>query len=154
MTDPVARDRPEPKGSYPPSDEGEHCQSCGRGYSLVWTAPDAMWTAVTGRTEGGLRCPDCFDREAWATVGLLRWVPEPIDAWQNRAALPPPAAPGLPRLVEAARELRDAEDAYWAMVERGPVRPPDEPDFGPWRRWKAAQAELRAALAETPGGEK
>lgn len=43
--------------------EGEHCQSCGRGYSDVWSVPDDLWVRVVGSL-GGLRCTNCFINEA------------------------------------------------------------------------------------------
>ena len=58
----------------PATTEGEHCQSCGRTYPLGgwWHAPDDLWRRVTGREEG-LRCPDCFGREADAKGITLVW---------------------------------------------------------------------------------
>jgi len=42
--------------------EGERCQSCGRGYEIVWAAEDDLWNEVVG-TSAGLRCPECFYAE-------------------------------------------------------------------------------------------
>jgi hypothetical protein len=57
--------------------EGEHCQSCGRTYGDMgwWKTDDELWARVTGRSDGsGLRCPDCFGREARAFGIELEWV--------------------------------------------------------------------------------
>lgn len=52
----------------------EYCQVCGRRQPIVWHAPDRLWLEVNGR-EGGVLCPECFDRLA-AEKGLwLRWTP-------------------------------------------------------------------------------
>lgn len=53
--------------------DGEICHSCGHPYTTVWRAPDAIWQAVTGITDGsGLRCLNCFDAEA-AIAGINIW---------------------------------------------------------------------------------
>lgn len=49
--------------------EGEHCQSCGRGYSDVYWVDDEVWRSVVDSTGAGLRCPDCFTAEA-AAIGI------------------------------------------------------------------------------------
>ena len=54
----------------------EFCKTCGREQPIVWHVPDELWLAVTGR-EGGVLCPDCFDRAAWRTVGMLIWTATP-----------------------------------------------------------------------------
>lgn len=53
---------------------------------------------------------------------------------------------------EALRTLalawNDARNVYLAEVNKGPVIPPDEPDFGPWERMRAAESAFwRAALS-------
>ena len=60
-------------------DSGEHCRDCGRTYSLMgwWRAPDALWLRVTGERYGGLFCPDCFGKRAFAKGIVLRWSVEP-----------------------------------------------------------------------------
>lgn len=80
-------------------ESGEHCQSCARAYPLGgwWHAPDDLWERVTGESRGGgLRCPDCFGREAEAKGITLVWsvvdaaTPDTLDAsWaEAEAALP------------------------------------------------------------------
>ena len=54
---------------------GEHCQSCGRPYLLVWYASDLIWNKVIG-SESGLRCPDCFNAECEKLGIFLRWTAE------------------------------------------------------------------------------
>lgn len=44
----------------------EKCQLCGERYPDVYWADDAQWAQVVGDTFAGLRCPECFKREAWA----------------------------------------------------------------------------------------
>lgn len=53
----------------------EFCRECGRETPLVWRAPDALWLATTGETEG-VRCPECFDVACYRNGQILRWVPE------------------------------------------------------------------------------
>lgn len=54
--------------------EGEHCQSCGETYSLIYRVPDALWERITGRADGsGLYCIRCLDGLA-VTMGIsLYW---------------------------------------------------------------------------------
>ncbi len=60
----------------PDDPESEHCYDCGSAVSVVWTAPDHMWSTVTGRPDGGgLLCVRCFDKRAEQQGVLLRWVP-------------------------------------------------------------------------------
>lgn len=66
----------------------ERCQDCGIPQPVIWTAPDQLWAAVTGRNDGdGVLCPMCFDRKAREQGRFLRWVPReefPLDsqAWE------------------------------------------------------------------------
>jgi hypothetical protein len=54
-----------------------------------------------------------------------------------------------PDLLRAlAIAWRDANNAYLAEIEKGPVVPPDEPDFGPWERMEAAHAAFWAAVSQ------
>ncbi len=53
---------------------GERCQSCGRLYDLVWDAPTELWRAVVEKGDGGLNCPDCFDRACREKGIFLRWT--------------------------------------------------------------------------------
>lgn len=60
---------------YPP--RTEHCHECGDPVAVVWTAPDDLWAAVTGREDGGgIRCIPCFDEAAAAQGRFIRWVPQ------------------------------------------------------------------------------
>jgi hypothetical protein len=53
----------------------EFCRDCGRQQPITWHVDDELWAAVSGRTDGGgVLCPECFDRRAWKTVGMLRWT--------------------------------------------------------------------------------
>src|SRR5690606_188394 len=60
--------RSTPAEALPPplfDPESEDCQQCGQPVGLVWTAPDDLWQAVTGITDGsGIRCIPCFDKAA------------------------------------------------------------------------------------------
>lgn len=54
----------------------EFCRDCGRAQPLVWVTTDALWTEVTGQTDGGgVLCPECFDRRARSQDRLLYWIP-------------------------------------------------------------------------------
>ena len=50
----------------------EFCKICGRQQPLVWHAPDHLWLVVNGR-EGGVLCPECFNRQARKKGYWLRW---------------------------------------------------------------------------------
>lgn len=57
--------------------DAEHCHHCGQPVGLVWTAPDDLWAAVTGITDGGgIRCIPCFDKAAAEQGRFIRWVPQ------------------------------------------------------------------------------
>lgn len=43
-----------------PKEEGEICQSCGKGVGCVWSAPSKLWHEVTGLEFSGILCPKCF----------------------------------------------------------------------------------------------
>lgn len=75
------------------TDDAEHCQRCGRGYSIVWAAEDDLWNEVTGKGESGLLCPDCFDEECNAR-GIF-----PFFVCLREHA-------NIRRLVRAAKQLR------------------------------------------------
>ena len=63
-----------------PTETGEVCQRCGRSYSIVWYAPDAMWFTISGHSQGnGLLCPDCFDELAQGRGIFLRWECKELD---------------------------------------------------------------------------
>lgn len=53
----------------------EFCKTCGRRQPLVWTATDELWLAVVG-SPNGVRCPECFTKEAWKLGLFLRWRSE------------------------------------------------------------------------------
>lgn len=99
-------------------EECEHCQSCGRAYATVWRAPDALWANVTGRADGGgLRCPECFEREAAVRGIVLYW-----ECLANRFPTAPAASP------PPAPEERD-KGALRATLERwGIIRSTDDND--------------------------
>jgi hypothetical protein len=79
--------------------EGERCQSCGRPYERVWAATNALWNAVVGGS-AGLRCPECFDREAraagfspyWAVADGHFLIPENRRAEGDEEPCQPPGA--------------------------------------------------------------
>jgi hypothetical protein len=52
--------------------------------------------------------------------------------------------PGLIVIRDVFIEWVDAEKAYWLHVQGLPVRDGEEPDFGPFYRWKTAQARAHA----------
>lgn len=55
-------------------EETERCQHCDYEYPIVWHAPDEIWQAVTGITDGsGLFCIDCFTEMAWEKDLMLYW---------------------------------------------------------------------------------
>jgi len=58
-----------------PADGGEHCQTCGRAYHMVWWAHDGLWAEMTGHADGGagLRCPACFDADARTKGIVIYW---------------------------------------------------------------------------------
>jgi len=51
---------------------GERCQDCGKRYRMPWHAPDEVWEKVMG-SEGGMLCPECFDRLAACRGYDLYW---------------------------------------------------------------------------------
>ncbi|HXI19139.1 MAG TPA: hypothetical protein VNM48_22465 [Chloroflexota bacterium] len=53
----------------------EFCDDCGRRQPLVWTADDAVW-AEFAPPDGGVLCPECFDKRADRKGVMLRWVPK------------------------------------------------------------------------------
>ena len=83
----------------------EFCDDCGVRQPLTWTADDALWERVSGKKEGGVLCPKCFDRRASEMGLFIRWIPrvehekpvepsrcpglEPLEPWPE----PPIAAP-------------------------------------------------------------
>ena len=68
-----------------PGAKGERCQDCGRRYSEVWRAPDALWANVTGRDDGGgLRCMPCFAAKARERGISLYWECNG-NGWRGRA---------------------------------------------------------------------
>jgi hypothetical protein len=79
--------------------ERERCQSCGRPYERVWAATNALWNAVVGGS-AGLRCPECFDREAraagfspyWAVADGHFLIPENRRAEGDEEPCQPPGA--------------------------------------------------------------
>lgn len=42
----------------------EKCDSCGKRYPDIYWADEAQWEEVAGDAFAGLRCPECFTREA------------------------------------------------------------------------------------------
>lgn len=52
----------------------EYCKECGRRQRLVWHASGCLWLEVNGK-EGGVLCPECFDRLAAEQGYLLTWTP-------------------------------------------------------------------------------
>jgi len=88
--------------------EGEHCQRCGRPYLTAWLAPDDLWGAVTGRTDGGgLYCPMCFTALARVRGVELMWT-------VRRMSTEPPASEpaGEARLTLRLRDFAE-EAAIW-----------------------------------------
>jgi hypothetical protein len=78
-------------------DAAEHCQRCGRAYSLVWRAPDELWHAVTGCMDGGgLYCPECFVSMAREKGIEVYWDACRAEAWDKPAAAAPMLAPSSP----------------------------------------------------------
>ncbi len=54
----------------------ESCNICGREQPLVWWCDsDELWKEVTGYTENGIMCLECFDRQAEKRGISLRWKP-------------------------------------------------------------------------------
>ena len=52
----------------------EHCQICEKEYLYVWEVSDKLWEKVTGIKNGsGLRCIDCFSKEAEKKGIYLQW---------------------------------------------------------------------------------
>jgi hypothetical protein len=116
MTDPVARDRPDPSPDLDPR-----------------TLLGYLWDA-TGKNPG-IRVRDLFaDND-----------PLVEDVERVLAVLPPPAAPGLrDEVAEVVRQLaRESLNVRDQAEARGWLMTP-----------LPHEAEVRAALAETPGGEK
>jgi predicted RNase H-like HicB family nuclease len=66
-------------------------------------------------------------------------------AWVEAATSPHHDA-----LLEALIEWVDAEAAYWDYVKQLPLPDGQEPDFGPFNRWKAAQSNAHALRAALP----
>jgi hypothetical protein len=93
--------------------EGERCQSCGRPYERVWAATNALWNAVVGGS-AGLRCPECFDREARADGFSPYWA----------------VADGHFLIPENRRAEGDEEPCQPPGAE-----PPTCPSCGRWRAW-------------------
>jgi hypothetical protein len=93
--------------------EGERCQSCGRPYERVWAATNALWNAVVGGS-AGLRCPECFDREARAAGFSPYWA----------------VADGHFLIPENRRAEGDEEPCQPPGAE-----PPTCPSCGRWRAW-------------------
>ena len=55
----------------------EHCQICGKKYEYVYKVSNELWEKVTGIKNGsGLRCIDCFDKEAKEKGIFLQWIPD------------------------------------------------------------------------------
>lgn len=83
------------KGHDPYGEPGEHCQDCGDAFGVVWSASDDLWQAVTGFTDGnGILCPRCFDRRAVERgIGLMKWVPQGLDAYKRGQAYQAEIAP-------------------------------------------------------------
>ena len=52
---------------------GEKCQICGKHYLAVWRAPDEIWEKLSGKGEGGLLCPPCFEKLAQVAGHTLYW---------------------------------------------------------------------------------
>jgi hypothetical protein len=77
----------------------EFCHRCGRRVHEVWHGSDALWNAITGMGEGGVRCVRCFDRECRDRGVLLMWEPRVEHVFDSegrrRRVLPP--APVLPK---------------------------------------------------------
>jgi hypothetical protein len=93
--------------------ERERCQSCGRPYERVWAATNALWNAVVGGS-AGLRCPECFDREARADGFSPYWA----------------VADGHFLIPENRRAEGDEEPCQPPGAE-----PPTCPSCGRWRAW-------------------
>lgn len=113
----VEQERAEALGTY---GGGERCQSCGRMYSTVWTADDALWERVTGAKSlgGGLFCPLCFMREAadeslhWS-VGSGRFVECVLDD-----AVLEERDKAVHNLAEAERQLEVVKADWGKELER------------------------------------
>jgi Lar family restriction alleviation protein len=84
----------EPECSCSGLREQEHCEVCGRGYyPIVWRAPQDLWCGVTGHSEGGLYCPDCFAKAALKLNKVLYWECAedefPLDAMRSQTVTSP-----------------------------------------------------------------
>lgn len=128
------------------NDRIESCHDCGIEQPLIWTAPDGLWVKVTGITDGsGVFCPRCFNKRAGANVGLLRWVPELIDAWRKAPDASVGAGAAQERMrAERYRAALKRVSAYW-----GDVAGSGSPDSD---RFQSMPATVRAALAEDERG--
>ena len=42
----------------------EHCQICGKGYEMVYSVPDEIWSKITPKKGNGLLCIECADKRA------------------------------------------------------------------------------------------
>ncbi len=60
----------------------EFCHRCGARCRHTWWAAPALWAAVMGTGDAGVRCLDCFDVECAERGIVLRWVPR-VDAHRD-----------------------------------------------------------------------
>lgn len=63
---------------------GEHCQICGgeygEKYGYLWNVTNELWEKVTGiKNESGLRCINCFSREASKKGIYIQWEGKEIN---------------------------------------------------------------------------
>jgi len=56
------------------TEEGEHCQNCGKSYLTIYRVPDKIWKKITPKKEeGGLLCIECADKGARKLGINLYW---------------------------------------------------------------------------------
>ncbi len=53
----------------------EHCQDCGKEFSVVYDVPDKVWKKITPKKgEGGILCIKCADKRAKKLGINLFWT--------------------------------------------------------------------------------
>ncbi len=112
-------------------DAAEHCQRCGRAYSLVWRAPDELWHAVTGCMDGGgLYCPECFVSMAREKGIEVYWDACRAEEWYKPAAAAPGKLPLCPFCAKPPKEYRNKGGSKLYCCEGHTNEMPEEL----WRR--------------------
>lgn len=105
--------------------EGEKCDRCGKGYSIVYQVSDQVWQNLHMMSPAGFLCPTCCDEVAINLGSVLYWEAEPGQFPTEKA--------------KAEMELL-REKLKWLDEVGRPDHPDDE------RPWIPAYLDARRAL--------